>query len=161
MHCRLQLTHCGLIVFCMQFFVTMSSMSFRSFQLKSADESRWHSPKSHHSAWTSVANYLQPLAITALVFLVSTTSQLAYAYPQYGDLIPNYGNVPNPCIPASNSSTNATNTTQIWIALGHLTSIGGGARNPFGIDFSNFGRVYASVLLDFLHSGRVSFSIFA
>ena len=52
-----------------------------------------------------------------------------YAYPRFRDIIPNGYNVPNPC------------THGKWKGVGHEKEVGGGARNPFGLDFKKNGLV--------------------
>ena len=51
-------------------------------------------------------------------------------YENFQLLIPNGNRVPDPCV-----------SYQVWNGVGHTSIFGGRARNPFGIDFSNAGRV--------------------
>ena len=48
---------------------------------------------------------------------------ICVAHPEYRFMIPNGINVPNPC----------NNDPSLWNAVGHNISIGGGARNVFGV----------------------------
>jgi hypothetical protein len=45
-------------------------------------------------------------------------------YSQYQSKLPNGDNVPHPCKP-----------NYIWHGVGHKNALGGGERNPFGLDF--------------------------
>ena len=56
------------------------------------------------------------------------------AYPQFRSQIPNGLVVPHPCRPSA-----------IWRGVGHKNVLGGGARNPFGVDF--FENDFVSALI--------------
>ncbi|XP_050389759.1 tyramine beta-hydroxylase isoform X2 [Patella vulgata] len=57
------------------------------------------------------------------------TSVLGYG--NYRLRIPNGDKVPDPC-----------NPSKIWRGVGHLGADGGGARNPFGVDFEKHGKLW-------------------
>ena len=54
----------------------------------------------------------------------------SFGFPHYQWIIPNGHRVPNPCEPS-----------RTWDGVGHFMKFGGGARNPFGLDFANHGHV--------------------
>lgn len=68
----------------------------------------------------------------AVVVILMIASNV-YSYPHFRQQIPNGDRVPNPCVPST-----------IWMGVGHQNLMGGGPRNPFGIDFgaNNFVIVY-------------------
>ncbi|KAK3604320.1 hypothetical protein CHS0354_025447 [Potamilus streckersoni] len=55
--------------------------------------------------------------------------QWTQAYQIFQARIPNGNAVPDPC-----------NANQIWIGVGHQNPLGGGNRNPFGLDFDAAGK---------------------
>ena len=55
---------------------------------------------------------------------------LVAAYPRFQKEIPNGNRVPNPCQPDT-----------VWQGVGHINPAGGGARNPFGLEFAANGFV--------------------
>ena len=59
------------------------------------------------------------------------------AYQLFQNRIPHGEFVPHPCLP---------NT--IWRGAGHLSPLGGGPRNPFGLDFHANGRVSVKIQLN-------------
>jgi len=61
---------------------------------------------------------------------------LVNGYPQYQSLIPNGQRVPSPC-----------DASKVWMGVGHQHQMGGGPRNPFGLDFKLHNLVRA-------HHGR-------
>ncbi|WAR31417.1 TBH1-like protein, partial [Mya arenaria] len=66
------------------------------------------------------------LLATFTLLLVSTC---CHGYRFFQDRIPNGANVPHPCRPG-----------EIWMGVGHLNEMGGGERNPFGLDFYRNGK---------------------
>ncbi|XP_070189002.1 temptin-like [Littorina saxatilis] len=68
--------------------------------------------------------------VVAVVMMVVAV----WSYPEYRDYIPNGNNVLNPC--------DAT----IWIGVGHENPMGGGQRNPFGLDFAAAGHLWTRAL---------------
>ena len=54
----------------------------------------------------------------------------AVAFRDYQEHIPNGDRVPDPCHP-----------NKLWQGVGHEQLSGGGARNPFGKDFKEAGKV--------------------
>lgn len=59
------------------------------------------------------------------------------AFPEFRDRIPNGRSVPNPGIPGS-----------VWAGVGHEAVGGGGARNPFGLDFAQAGFQWTKELCE-------------
>lgn len=59
------------------------------------------------------------------------------AFPEFRDRIPNGQKVPNPTIPGS-----------VWAGVGHENVGGGGARNPFGLDFAKAGYQWTKELCE-------------
>ena len=59
------------------------------------------------------------------LFVYACMLPLCLAYLHYGERIPNGDRVPNPALP-----------NILWKGVGHKNTNGGGARNPFGKDFS-------------------------
>lgn len=53
-----------------------------------------------------------------------------WGYPQFQNEIPNGDSVPHPC-----------KANYVWRGVGHLNPLGGGDRNPFGLDFKAAGTV--------------------
>ena len=61
------------------------------------------------------------------VFLLFSTSQ---GFKFFQTKIPNGDSVPHPCKP-----------NYRWYGVGHQNELGGGSRNPFGLDFDAAGKV--------------------
>ena len=88
--------------------------------------------------------YLQKLIQESLLLMISVTIMqintgiivlyLVFPgvslYENFQLLIPNGNRVPDPCV-----------SYQVWNGVGHTSIFGGGVRNPFGIEFSNAGKV--------------------
>ncbi|OWF52617.1 tyramine beta-hydroxylase-like [Mizuhopecten yessoensis] len=60
-----------------------------------------------------------------------------WGYRHFQDEIPNGGNVPHPCM-----------ANYIWKGVGHLNPLGGGDRNPFGLEFKNAGMTWTKALCE-------------
>ncbi|XP_052788198.1 dopamine beta-hydroxylase-like isoform X1 [Mya arenaria] len=58
-----------------------------------------------------------------------------HAYQSFKAGIPNGDSVPHPC-----------NSSRMWEGVGHENKAGGGARNPFGMDFDANGKVWNSTI---------------
>ena len=70
---------------------------------------------------------------TALILVTAVLSSVN-GYPSFLSLIPNGASVVNPCnIDELNG--------EAWPGVGHRNIEGGGARNPFGLDFNANGKV--------------------
>ena len=67
------------------------------------------------------------IIVVSLCFLLLGT---AVAFRDYQEHIPNGDRVPDPCHP-----------NKLWQGVGHEQVSGGGARNPFGKDFKEAGKV--------------------
>ena len=90
--------------------------------------------------------YLQKLIQKNLLLMISVTIMqintgvivlyLVHMFPgvslyeNFQLLIPNGNRVSDPCV-----------SYQVWNGVGHTSIFGSGARNPFGIEFSNAGKV--------------------
>lgn len=70
-----------------------------------------------------------------MVAVLAASSCLVQAYKMYQSRIPNGNRVPNPC-----------QEGEIWNGVGHQSSMGGNARNPFGLDFKAAGFQWTTEL---------------
>jgi len=61
------------------------------------------------------------------------------SFLHYQTLIPNGQDVPSPC-----------EHSELWTGVGHKRPAGGGARNPFGIDFAKNDHVSAKFVRNFM-----------
>ena len=88
-----------------------------------------------------MCNYLSPqMKENSLQILIILTTFIynVHCWPGFRKYIPNGFVVPHPC--------NASVTSQ---GVGHEILGGGGARNPFGLDFMTNGEVSPRVSLEF------------
>ncbi|XP_069121902.1 DBH-like monooxygenase protein 1 [Argopecten irradians] len=73
--------------------------------------------------------------MTLLVLVALLCVGTVLGYPSFQNAIPNGGEVPHPC-----------KVNYIWRGVGHLNPLGGGDRNPFGVDFMNAGNRWTNSL---------------
>jgi len=66
------------------------------------------------------------------VLLLAFCLRAVSSYSHYRTLIPNGHRVPDPCEDGA-----------VWNGVGHKIAAGGGARNPFGVDFARNDHVSA------------------
>ncbi|XP_067932935.1 DBH-like monooxygenase protein 2 [Watersipora subatra] len=76
---------------------------------------------------------LSAASATAALFVSCLTA--CHGYKIFEDSIPNGASVPHPCKP-----------NYMWEGVGHENVLGGGARNPFGIDFQAAERAWTEDL---------------
>ncbi|XP_060084217.1 tyramine beta-hydroxylase-like [Ylistrum balloti] len=70
-----------------------------------------------------------------IVFIIALCGCSVLAFPRFQNEIPSGGEVPHPC-----------KVNYIWRGVGHLNPLGGGDRNPFGVDFNEAGNIWTTSL---------------
>ena len=68
----------------------------------------------------------------------------AVSYPSFKDIIPNGNYVPHPC-----------KANYVWHGVGHHNPLGGGSRNPFGLDFYNANKVSSTNIVIVIIGGWI------
>jgi len=69
--------------------------------------------------------------VVNLVVCAIASLRVVSSHSHYQLLIPNGQQVPSPCDSADD----------VWMGVGHRRPAGGGARNPFGLDFAKHDHV--------------------
>ena len=79
------------------------------------------------------------MEMLAAIFKLCLMIGIVVAFRDYQKQIPNGDRVPDPCHP-----------NKLWQGVGHKQVSGGGARNPFGKDFKEAGKVNLRFYQEFL-----------
>ncbi|XP_071097014.1 dopamine beta-hydroxylase-like [Haliotis cracherodii] len=89
--------------------------------------------KCEHICWETTYIFRYSLLVLVQLLLLQCTT----CYRYYQDQIPNGDQVPHPCKP-----------NFIWRGVGHLSALGGGDNNQFGLDFANNGHKWTKTLCE-------------